>query len=383
MATRKLKGNHKQRICILRSNPVSPDSRVEKEAGALKEAGYFVHIIGWDRERNHKAEISWIQNHISITRYGYKAGYGQGVKSLKARMRFQLRLAGWLIRNGRKFDAVHACDIDTAMISYIPARLTGCRFVFDIFDFVYAEPHNFFQWIVKQAQLVLVNNSDAVIICSEQRKKQIKDARPKRLAVIHNTPDETAAGSTDFAVDKNRLSVVYVGILPRNRLLGEMISHFKKHPDQDIYIGGFGLMEDEICKTAEKYSNIHYLGQIPYNETLALERQCDVMAAAYDLTVENYRMAAPNKFYESLMLGKPIIMTDGMGMSEEVSKNDIGVLIDYSEEGFSEGLRQLAARKDEWAAMGVRARKLYDDRYSWNTMKTRLVDLYTNLLGRL
>ena len=39
----------KPRIVICRSNPIAPDPRVEKEARALKQAGYRITLIGWDR----------------------------------------------------------------------------------------------------------------------------------------------------------------------------------------------------------------------------------------------------------------------------------------------------------------------------------------------
>ena len=44
------KNTQKRKVCILRSNPVNPDSRVEKEAWTLTKAGYDVHILAWDRE---------------------------------------------------------------------------------------------------------------------------------------------------------------------------------------------------------------------------------------------------------------------------------------------------------------------------------------------
>ena len=45
----KVKG---KKVCIIRSNPVRPDSRVEKEAWTLKKNGYDVHILAWDRSTN-------------------------------------------------------------------------------------------------------------------------------------------------------------------------------------------------------------------------------------------------------------------------------------------------------------------------------------------
>lgn len=43
--------NSKKKIIFLRSNPVNPDSRVEKEASTLIQNGFEVEVIGWDREK--------------------------------------------------------------------------------------------------------------------------------------------------------------------------------------------------------------------------------------------------------------------------------------------------------------------------------------------
>ena len=55
------RNNLPPKVCILRSNPVKPDSRVEKEALALACAGYSVEIVCWDRDSNHKAVEDFIE----------------------------------------------------------------------------------------------------------------------------------------------------------------------------------------------------------------------------------------------------------------------------------------------------------------------------------
>jgi len=372
----------KKRICILRSNPVNPDSRVEKEAKALEEAGYYVHILSWDRDSNHKPRKEYINNGtIPITRLGYKAGYSEGIRCIKPRFRFQFSMVFWILKYGRKFDVIHACDIDTALFSYFPSRLTGCKFVFDLFDFICGDPKNLAQRIVRCVEIWLINRADVTIICTEQRRKQIRGTHPKQLLVIHNSPDESLiSDNVSLIVNKEKLSVVYVGVLLKNRLLKEIVNYFTKHPEMDFYIGGFGIMEDYVRKAANRYDNIHFVGRIPYEETLALEQQCDVMIAVYDPSIENHQMAAPNKFYESLMLGKPIIMAKGTGMSDVVEENNIGVLIDYSEDGFAEGIRKIVERKDDWNEMSVQMNRLYEDKYSWKIMKDKFIRMYQSLL---
>ena len=130
---------------------------------------------------------------------------------------------------------------------------------------------------------------------------------------------------------------------------------------------------------AERFDNIYYYGRLSYDQTLSLENECDIMLAIYDPTIENYRFAAPNKFYESLMLGKPVIMARGTGMSEVVEDNAIGELIAYSKEGFMDGVNRLIARKDQWDSIGSKMKALYRDRYCWDEMERRLIQIYAQL----
>lgn len=367
-------------ICILRSNPIRPDSRVEKEALALSEAGHKVHIFAWDRDSNHPEQTEKLtkDSNIYITRVGLKASFGDGFKNLKQYLCFQGKIMHHILKNRKEYDVIHACDFDTAYFSSKVTKLIRKKFVFDIFDFIHGDPRNLFQKIIKKAQINLINYADATIICTEERKRQIKEARPKRVCVIHNSPPtiETAEPITDKA---DNVSIVYVGILQDYRLLLEIGEYFKEHPQFTFNIGGFGKYEDYFKQLAEQCANINFYGRLQYKDTLKLEQNSDIMLAIYDPSIENHRFAAPNKFYEALMLGKPLIMVEGTGMSNGVRENDLGVLITYDKNGFDQGLLKLVEAHDKWEAMGDRMKRIYKEKYSWNEMARRLLSLYEEL----
>ena len=372
-----------KRVCIIRSNPVTPDSRVEKEAWTLANAGYDVHILAWDRDGDHDAKdgrITVADREIPITWLGYAAGYGAGARSLKPYLRFQLHMRRWLKKHRKDFDIIHACDFDTAFFSRTAAREK--TFVFDIFDFLYGDPKSFFQKAVNKAQRHIINRSDATIICTEDRERQIGRACPKRLTVIHNTPMKTLQQQESglrFQSNSDRIKIAYVGILANGRLLKEIGEVIAEEKDAELHIGGFGMHEDFFRQLAEKNDNVFYYGRIPYDQTISLESECDIMTAIYDPSVDNNRFAAPNKFYEGLMLGKPLMMVKGTGMSEVVARNDIGELIEYDRESFRSGLKRLAGRRGEWGSMSGRMKEIYEKQYNWDIMQERLVSLYDEL----
>ena len=377
------KNSTNKSVCIIRSNSVRPDSRVEKEAWALCKAGYDVHILAWDRDtdcRENEDTVSVADVQIPITRLGHRASYGEGFKNIKPYLAFQFHMRKWLRKN--KFDIVHSCDFDTAFFSCGIVKRKKEKFVFDIFDFLFDRPKNFMQRCVKRAQLNLINKADATIICTEERKNQIAGSKPKRLAVIHNTPSLTQIkNGSAKPVSSDKVKIVYVGILQDYRLLKEITEGISELKHVEFHVGGFGKYENYFLDMSSKFDNIHFYGRLTYADTLALEKKCDVMLAVYDPTISNHLYAAPNKFYESLMLGKPVIMVKGTGMSKIVEDNDIGVLIDYSKTGFIEGIKKLIIKKGDWGSMGVRMKRLYQSQYSWAEMENRLVSLYSELVN--
>lgn len=378
-----------KRVVLIRSNPVSPDPPVEKAADALLANGYDVTIIGWDRgssEYEKKEKLPLEHGTAKITRFGIPAIFDGGIKkNFLPLLKFQIRLYVWLKNNKNKYDLIHSFDFDTGFIASRIARKYNKALIYHILDF-YVDSHNiptgYLKSKIKKAELSIIDNADATIICTEKRLEQIKDAKPKRLEIIHNTPKPVNQISDCFCKLRNsaRCKIVYVGILAGSRFLREMIKFVENDDRFELHIGGFGIMENEIVEIAEKCSRIYYYGKLPYDKTLALEQVCDIMTAIYDPKVPNHRYAAPNKFYEALMLGKPVVMARNTGFDEIIEKNHIGFLIDFSEKGFSDGMNQLISHKDKWEAMGERMRQLYKKKYSWNEMEKRLINLYSELI---
>ncbi len=371
----------KPRICMIRSNGVCPDSRVEKEAVCLMENSYEVTILAWDRDSDHTETLETLSTfgfNIPIVRFGIKAEFGKGMKSLKQFLKFQRCVYSWLRRNRGNYDIIHACDFDTALTASIYRKLYGKKLVFDIFDFLYCTPKTVFERVVKWIQYKIIDDADATIICTEERKKQIEGSHPRNLTVIHNTPPRIEIGK-DLLRSNDKIKVCYVGILQDWRLLEEIPYFFIKHPEVELHIGGFGKFEVLYKNLSSKYSNIKFYGRMLYDQTLKLEASCDIMLAIYAPCIDNHVYAAPNKFYESLMLAKPVVMVKGTGMSSVVELEDIGVNIDYSIDGFEKGIEELISRKCEWAEMSERMLRVYNEKYSWEEMKVRFLSLYSRL----
>ena len=376
------------RIVLIRATEVMPDPPVEKMANTLISHGHSVTILAWDRSNTYaeRGSIKKLANsETEIVHFGIPAKYSGGIKAnFKGLLLFQMRIIRWLFRHRREYDAVHAFDFDTGFASMICCKLLRKKLIYHVLDY-YAEGHilpgRLLNSIIEFFEIRVINSANATVICTEKRKEQIRKASPRKLYIIHNTPDSVQQMDTSFQVNgcTGKLKLVYVGVLSRMRLLKETVEVVSKMDDVEMHIGGFGEYEDWMQKAAEQYSNVFFYGKLQYSETLALEKQCDIMMAVYDPSIRNHKYAAPNKFYESIMLGKPIIMAYDTGHDDIITKNDIGILTEYSESGIRDAIYALEKRRNEWNDMGKRAMNLYNSNYSWTIMTERIEEMYRNL----
>lgn len=376
-------------VVLLRSNPVDPDSRVEKEANSLLKAGYNVTILAWDRESKYRINETLLKltnGKVKICRFGIPATFGEGFKNLKAFLEFQMRLASWLIRNNKSFQVIHACDFDTAYTAYHCAKLLRKKLIFDIFDYLYSRPEgkfSIFKKYIGYLQQKIINYADATIICTEKRKEQIKGSSPKKLTVIHNSPFQLNSDNEKLQLSAHRVKLVYVGILQEHRFLKELGNIVKESDNLELHIGGFGKYENYFKKLSVDYQNIIFYGKLSYQKTLELENSCDIMTAIYDPSIDNHYYAAPNKFYEALMLGKPLIMVKGTGMSEFVKNYKIGQVISYNTTDLANAIENLRNNKEEWDNISLKMKEIYDENFSWRKMECRLVELYHNIFEEI
>ncbi|MBC8507444.1 MAG: glycosyltransferase family 4 protein [Anaerolineales bacterium] len=373
----------KQRILICRSNPIVPDPRVEKTVKSLAEAGYNVAILCWDRTG--RLPVGEVVNGVPCTRLPIKAQYGSGMENFLPLFRWQWMLFRWLIIHKNDYDLIHACDFDTVLAGMIVKRLFGKKVIYDIFDF-YADhlraTPNWTKNIIRAVDLWVINHVDGLIVTDDARWEQISIEAPKNSAVIYNTPQDTSDlfGKQDQPSPSRGLQLVYVGLLQVERGLLDILSILNENPNWHLDLAGFGGDEELILEKAGKMENVQWHGRIPYQRALELTHGADVILALYDPALPNHRYASPNKLFEAMMLGKPIVVAAKTNIDSIVLDENCGLVIEYG--GITE-LRDSLLRLDAdlmlRRKLGANGRRAYETKYSWVEMKKRLLDLYGHM----
>ena len=336
----------KATVLLLRSQDIISDSRVLKYENFFKSKRIPYAIIGWDRAgRNLHRENTFYYRKI--------AGFQQGTKGIINRIWWNFYLFRFLLRHLTEYKMIHACDFDTVMPALV-MKIFGKKVIFDIFDWFSDEVRTGKLLIDKPINVMekfAVKHSNLVVICEEGRLQQMACA-PKKYIVIPNLPMQLVDTESEMHATKGYsevISIVYVGGLVHSRGIIELVNCVAGNPKFDLEIAGFGNyeIEEKIREKECTCENIHFYGKVSYEKAIKIMTNADLLYAMYYKDNANHIYAAPNKFYESVFLKKPIITTKGTLVGEKVKKYHTGFVIEEGEKNLLSFLNSINKERIE------------------------------------
>lgn len=373
-----------KRVLFLRSNPVAPDPRVEKEAKALADVGYGVQVLGWDRTAT--LPLREVRPYGVVERIPLRAKFGAGLSNLPYLLRFQLALLGYLIRRRKDYEILHACDFDTLIPALLIKALWRKRVVYDIFDF-YADMllkvPSWLRGLIRWLDMRLMGFADSVILADESRLRQVAGAKMRRVAFIYNSPDLRSINISlpELPPPPPPVRIGYVGILSKGRGIYEMIDVVAANSNFLLELAGFGGDEEEIRSRAETIPNVRFYGKVPYERGLELAAFSHVLFATYDPAVPNHRFSSANKLFEAMALGRPIIVARGTGMDLLVKKYDLGYVVPYGDKkALEDVIKEVGSwSREKWTNFKTHSKKVYVENFAWDIQAKRLQTLYVDI----
>jgi len=380
-------------IAFVRTNSIIYDIRPTKILGSLYKR-YDLLILGWDRKGIYKfdhlkREMNWKPNDTKtdVKILGIRAPFNKKSLVSYVPMVFYFPLFWiWVLVNliKSKPRIVYACDLDTVLPCYIYKLLFGKKLIFDVFDRyamtlipakfkILHAVVNLFEEFFSSRVDVLINISKEVL--DTFRKK------PKLSIIIMNC-------SKDFPIKKEQsdadppLKVVYTGAIWRkSRGLENIIAAIKDLEDVEFVIAGWYREEDkEFLDQVLQVPNVKYRGLLEPNDALALEASSDVMIALYEPQLLLYSVTLPNKLFESMACGIPLITNVA---SQIVNEIDSGIIVEYNDvEQIKEAIVKLRDDSELRRRLGLNARKAFLEKYSWSKMEEELFKICDSLLQR-
>ena len=375
------------RICMVVTNRAVDDPRVCVEAEALARHGYDVTVVGWDRDVDSDTCVR--RNDVDFIGVSARSTHGRGITQPFFLGRFWLR--AWPVLRRLRPDVIHCHDLDTLPLGWRAARSLGARLVFDAHEnFPDMMTGHLPAWVVKALHALekrLVRRCDLLITVGDKLAEYYRDLGARQVTIIGNwkdpadfdPPAETIARTREeLGLDGTRIAICFVANLGAERHVGQLMEAVANDDGFACVIGGDGPQADLARQYADANENIVYLGRVAPERVSVITAACDVIYYGFDRNNPNARWSAPNKLYEAIAAGKPILCGDFGELSGIVRGHHCGVLCDTSTpEGVAAGLAELASR-DELQAMGRRAGALQDS-MSRSAADRYLIDAYARL----
>jgi glycosyltransferase involved in cell wall biosynthesis len=289
-------------------------------------------------------------------------------------------------------DLYHACGILTigaAIELGRDARRRGRRgrVVYDVID-VILDSNNYSnvprpmlelyrwkerRWVRRSDAIVTVNDPIAdhlvriwrppvrpTVLLNCQPRWDPPDPRPDRIREATGLPAE-------------RKIVLFLGRLGRERGLDEAADGVLALGDAALVMLGFGPWADELRARDRdpRFAGHHFtLPPVHPDEVPAWTASADVSIIAVPANSLNQRLSTPNKFWESLTAGTPVVVGRDLEVMRAIVEADrLGAIADPADPAdLARGLREVLDQPPaDLAAMRERCLTVTRARYNWET----------------
>lgn len=243
-------------------------------------------------------------------------------------------------------------------------------------------------WLAKQVERYTFRKIDEVLVVVDEAADVVrKEGVPtQNITIVGNTPERDPRNSEESTVAldeleaiKNKFSVVYTGGIQLGRglqVVFEAIPRIVTRVPNFLFVvigdgyAGQQLKREIHNRGIDEY--VLWLGWKPHQEMLRYIQACRVGVVPH-YTSEHVNSTIPNKIFDYMAAGLPVIVSDAPPMRRVVEQEACGrSFCSGDPEALFEALMDVRAREVEFGENGRRA---VIERYNWDVDGRRLVSL--------
>jgi glycosyltransferase involved in cell wall biosynthesis len=374
--------------------------RVTRAALAMKAAGCAVTVVDIEHDASKPARevIEGVEfRHIHMAKG--LARYYQPVNFI-----------GWIVFKAWRIllsilkvsatpaDVYHAHDVTALPACYVAARARRKPLLYDAHELPLVDPHQTRHRLVWRISVFLLRRMaarcTAIITVSPPLVQEFNRRYGGPLpAVVRNIPPYQPAPMSDrlrraLDVPEDGGVALYQGLLQEDRGLDGLIFAARyMAPRHRLALMGRDLTQGALATLVEREGvgdRVKILPPVPYEELLAWTASADLGLIIYRPSHSpNVRYCLPNKIFEYLMAGVPILASPLDAVSDLLHYYGVGRIVPSLEPAVvGSAINQLlddnAAR---WRMRDNALRASHQD-LCWERESARLVAVYSGLIGR-
>jgi len=344
----------------------------------------------WERAGVQLKDVDALYDGIRKTPFKVQAP-PRSLKVLLITLQFQW----WLLRNIRKSKPQVICAF--YIYTIVPALVykyffnRKCKVIYDPRDYfavVFRLPTPV-RYLLKLTDNIFIKLSDRVLFPDQQfftHYGLFQIQSEKYFILPNSTTDKLNTIKQDSLHEKLGLSretkiVPIIGYFSEDRGRKMFFEAISQKPEGIHFVVAGAFRDEQDIAFFKSQSNVSYLGKVPYLEALWIMEQSAIVPIVCSPDSLNYKFAIPTKFYDSIMVGTPVLVSDGqVDVAEKINANKLGFCIPYNDaKAFLHVLNSLPKHKD--AEHAVQIRQYFLEKYDFVIFKSGLRRFYESLQG--
>lgn len=326
--------NPQKKICIAFLGNALHDSRIVNLSNSLKADGCSVSVISFDWFISYK---DYFNDELKIFKLT------KGKISLFFYLHFGIILIRELFRS--KSDIYFAEDLYTLPFVTTMAKLKGAKVFYnsrELYAFLGGLRNRpVLQSLVKLIEKFFIKKVDLVLTTGEMDSVFLeKFYGIDNTLVIRNIPlYQTATSKIDFrkmyGISDDKMILLYQGVLLEGRGVALIMRTMVKLPQTVLIMLGDGEQKSNFQKLACELNiseRVFYLGTINQKELINYTSGADVGLSLIENISVSYYHALPNKLFEYIMAGVPVLCSDLPQMKKIVGSYQVGESINLGNE---------------------------------------------------
>jgi glycosyltransferase involved in cell wall biosynthesis len=371
-----LKTGKKKSVVVSVINDLVTDQRVDKTCQLLTEMGFSVLLVGRVKRESHA---------MPVRAYNTKRMKLLYEKGPCFYAEFNLRLFLFLLF--KKAHLLVSNDLDTLWPNYLIHKWKKIPIVYDSHELFTETPEVIHRKFVQSTWLKIERSifpklKDVITVCDsiadifkEKYKVDVKVVRnipPQRNIKNHKTRREL-----DLPEDKKILILQGSGINIQ-RGAEELVEAMQFIPDYLLLIIGGGDVIANLKKQTAglKLKNIRFLPKQPMESLISYTRNADLGLTLDKDTNLNYRYSLPNKLFDYIHAGIPVLASPLVEISKIIHKYEVGTTIkNHDPKHISEKIKEVLNNENQLSLWKENLKFAAED-LSWDREKEILIKIY-------
>jgi glycosyltransferase involved in cell wall biosynthesis len=370
-------------------NEFTNASRVIKQCRSIGSLNYIDTIYVAAIHGNELERCEQIGENIFLNRFElWSRSLGKSaIWQLLKYIEFSLRIL--LFYRKKQIGIVNVHSVKSLPIGHLFKLLTGAKLVYDTHeletetdDLVGARKK-----VVKYIEHFYIRKVNHIFVVGQKIADWYADeygiARP---TVVLNSPKLTRVKKnnyirTKYGLRKDQKVFLYQGLIDCGRGIENLLAAFKARDGDNavIVLMGYGPLADLAVEASSTTRNIFFHKAVPPDELLDITASADVGLAIIPDTCLSYSYCLPNKLFEYVMSGIPVISSNLEEMASFIEKYKIGFIVE------EQSITAINIAIDTICEANLAAFK--KDTYvaavenSWEIQEVKMLGAYNDLMG--